>query len=106
MRVLIAVIIIALLVGGFYLGWFRFSSSETGGTSNVTLSVDKDKMEADKDKAVEEARELKDKAKERISGDGTGASSSTEGVVIEKETTTVIRRPDGTIVEEKTVEVK
>lgn len=52
---LVAVALLAVVgvILGFYLGWFNFSSKNGAGKTDVTLSVDKDKIEADKDKLVD-----------------------------------------------------
>lgn len=56
------VLIVLIVVGlGFYLGWFNFSSGNSPGTSNVTVSVDKDKIEADKDNVVDKVQDLGNK---------------------------------------------
>jgi hypothetical protein len=47
-------LIVAGVVGlGFYMGWFHFSSSSDGRNSHITVSVDKDQIQKDKDKAVD-----------------------------------------------------
>lgn len=54
-RALAILVILALCVAlvGLYMGWFRVSSSSTGGTTDVTVTVDKDQIQRDKDRAVE-----------------------------------------------------
>ena len=37
----------------FYLGWFHLGSEDADGKTNITLTVDKDKIEADKKKALD-----------------------------------------------------
>ena len=53
MRFLIVLLlIIAGVVGlGFYRGWFHLTSDTAADKSNVTLTVEKDKMQQDKQKA-------------------------------------------------------
>jgi hypothetical protein len=53
MRFLIVLLlIVACVVGlGFYRGWFHLTSDTAAGKSNVTLTVEKDKMQQDKEKA-------------------------------------------------------
>lgn len=53
---LVAVVIVGVV--GFYLGWFSFSMSDDDRKPNITLSVDKDKIEADKDKVVDKVQDL------------------------------------------------
>jgi cell division protein FtsX len=61
MKTLLIVLAVLVVVGvglGFYLGWFNLSSRSDKAEPNVTLSVDKAKIEADKDKVVEKAKDL------------------------------------------------
>jgi predicted negative regulator of RcsB-dependent stress response len=53
MKVLLAVLVVIVLIVvglGFYRGWFQFSSDNTDNNPNATISVNKDKMQADKEK--------------------------------------------------------
>jgi len=60
---IVLVLIIAGIVGlGWYRGWFHLSSDRGADKSNVTLTVDKDKMQADKEKAVGKVQDLKHQA--------------------------------------------
>jgi predicted negative regulator of RcsB-dependent stress response len=65
--IILALVVLVVLGLGLYRGWFRISSHNDSQESNVTLSVDKDKVEADKDSAVEEAQRLGHKAVDKIS---------------------------------------
>jgi len=56
MRSLLLILILIVIVGlsvGLYRGWFNVSTSSDAATSNVRLSIDKDKIEADKDSMVD-----------------------------------------------------
>ena len=64
--ILLAVIVIVGVAFGSYLGWFSFSSRNDAGKPEVTLSMDKDKIEADKDKVVDKAQDLVHKAVDQI----------------------------------------
>ena len=68
MKILLIVLAVAVVVGvlGFYLGWFNLSSSNDGGQGNVKVSVDKDKIEADKDEVVDMVQDLGHKAADKI----------------------------------------
>jgi len=63
------VVIFFLLVGvaglGFYRGWFHLSTNSTDQKPSATITVDKDKIHADEDKATEKVkglgRDVKDK---------------------------------------------
>ena len=59
----IVVLVVALAALGFYRGWFQFSSSSQDSRTDITVSVDKDKMEQDKDSAVRKVEDLGQKAK-------------------------------------------
>ena len=56
-RVLV-VIIAAVAALGLYRGWVQFTSDRGADKSNVTLTVDKDKIQEDKQKAVDTAQDL------------------------------------------------
>ncbi len=60
--VLFILLLVAAVGLGFYQGWFKLSFASDKANSNVTLSVDKDKMGTDKDSAVDKAQELGHKA--------------------------------------------
>jgi hypothetical protein len=64
-RLVIVVVLIAAGVAAFglYRGWFQVGSDSASDKANVTLSVDKSKIEADKDKAVDKVQDLGNKAK-------------------------------------------
>jgi len=68
MKFLVALLFIGGLVGfGFYQGWFQLGTQSNGGKADITLTVDKDKMNSDEQKAKEQiddvAHQAKDKAK-------------------------------------------
>ena len=56
-------LVVALIVGlGFYRGWFRVSSDRSASESNVTVTVDKDKVQQDASDAKEKVQGAGDKA--------------------------------------------
>jgi hypothetical protein len=61
-------VVFLLLVGivgvGIYQGWFHFSTNSTGQTSSATITVDKDKIHADEQKAKDEIGNRAGKVKE------------------------------------------
>jgi hypothetical protein len=72
-RIVFLLVLLVAVVGGvgFYLGWFTLTTQTTAdGKSNVTVTVDKDKIKEDKEKAKDKAKELghdvKDKAAETL----------------------------------------
>ena len=61
MLVLIAVGVAGL---GFYMGWFQLSSHSGDHKASITLSVDNNKIQADKDKAVNKVQDMGQRTKE------------------------------------------
>ena len=60
--VLLAVAVVGL---GFYLGWFHFSTSGSDGKPGAAITVDPDKIDADKKAAQDKLKDLEEKAKEQ-----------------------------------------
>ncbi len=56
---LLVLIVIVLVVVGFYRGWFRISGADSSNNSHVTMSVDQAKIRSDKDKAVDAVQNMK-----------------------------------------------
>jgi hypothetical protein len=67
-RLFLLVVLVAEAVAatGYYLGWFQVASTSVDGKPGVTVTVDKEKMHDDQQKARDKASDLKDKAKEKI----------------------------------------
>lgn len=67
----LVVVLVLLLIGigalGFYQGWFVLSSDKTDHNSNVTLTVDKDKFQEDKEMAKEKVQDLGKNVKDKTS---------------------------------------
>jgi len=56
---LVLALIMAVVIGlGFYMGWFHFSSASDDKKAHITVSVDKDQIQKDKDKAVDKVQDL------------------------------------------------
>jgi hypothetical protein len=53
---ILAILVVCAGLFGLYMGWFRFSSSNTGGQTDVTVTVDKDQIRHDADRAVEKVQ--------------------------------------------------
>ena len=62
----LAVIVVAVAVLGFYLGWFHFSSGSDPNNAHITVSVDKDQIQQDKDKTVDKVQDLGQQAKDKV----------------------------------------
>ncbi len=54
----LVVIVAAVFVFGLFMGWWRVASHSADGKSNITLTVDKDKIQQDKDKAAARLQDL------------------------------------------------
>jgi hypothetical protein len=68
MRGLFGVFVVCLLgiaAVGFYQGWFQLSRNNVGNKSNVTLSVDQDKIRADEEKVKDKVHDLGQQVKEK-----------------------------------------
>ena len=69
MKTLLILLAMVMIVGvglAFYQGWFSFSSSNDARQASVKVSVDKEKIVADTDTAVDTVQDLGDKAADRI----------------------------------------
>ncbi|MGD0383473.1 MAG: hypothetical protein ABSA77_08140 [Thermoguttaceae bacterium] len=74
MKTLFGVIVLLLIIIaglGFYRGWFHLTTHSTDQKSSATITVDKDKIQADEGKVKEKVGELGQKAKEKT-GNRTG----------------------------------
>ena len=56
---LLVLLVIVLVVVGFYRGWFRVSGGSGTNNSHVTMSVDQGKIRADKNKMVKDVKNMK-----------------------------------------------
>lgn len=66
----LVVIILACGVGlGFYRGWFNLSTDGSDHTADVTISVDRDKIRGDEERAKKSVHELGHKPTEKSDKD-------------------------------------
>jgi hypothetical protein len=73
---LVLVLIVAGVVGlGFYQGWFHLAKGGTDGKPNVSVTVDKEKIEQDKARAKDKVKSLEQKVGEKTN---TGTKGSKE----------------------------
>jgi hypothetical protein len=66
--VLLAVCVAGLVGLGLYEKWISFSSDSLNGKGNITLTVDKDKMQEDEKKALDEIKGVGQQVKDKVSG--------------------------------------
>jgi hypothetical protein len=67
-RLIFVLVLVVVGVGclGFYLGWFHLTTETTSdGKSNITVTVDKDKIKDDEQKAKDKAKEIGHDAKDK-----------------------------------------
>lgn len=55
---LVVVLLIAVAGFGLYRGWFRVGSDTVGDETNVSITIDKNKIKADEDKALDKLRSI------------------------------------------------
>jgi cell division protein FtsX len=53
----LVIVVLVVLAAGYYLGWFTFSTANTGNTTNVNMQINKDKIETDAEKAKQKVQE-------------------------------------------------
>jgi len=72
-RFLVFVVVVVVCVAGlgFYRGWFSLSTDQSDNKSDVTISVDRDKVRGDEDKVKESVHELGKKTSEKVSKETT-----------------------------------
>ncbi len=67
--VFVFVLLLAGIAGlGLYRGWFRLSTDNTGQTPSATITVDKDRIQEDEQRAKEKVQAFGQEAKEKIGG--------------------------------------
>jgi len=66
MLLVLAAIVVIVAGLGFYMGWFHFSSGRDDKGAHVTVSVDKDQIQEDTDKAVDKVQDLGEQAKDKV----------------------------------------
>lgn len=76
---LIVLVIVVIACLGFYLDWFHLSTADNGTKKDITISVDKTKIQADEQKAKEKLKDAEQKVKEKISTPSSDKSKSPKG---------------------------
>jgi hypothetical protein len=71
------VLLVGIVALGFYRGWFRVSTDNADNRPSATITVDKDKIHADEEKAKNKVQGFGKDAKERIGG-GAGKAKEPE----------------------------
>ena len=61
-----AILLLVILVGGaFYLGWFTFTTDTTGHTEHVNIEINKDKVHEDEARAIEKLHSLENQVEQQ-----------------------------------------
>ena len=68
---LFVLLLVGIVVMGFFRGWLQLSTDTANQMPSATITVDKDKIHADEQKAKDKVQSLGQDAKEKI-GDRTG----------------------------------
>jgi uncharacterized protein YxeA len=61
----LVLLVAATVAVGFYMGWFTMTTGTADGKTNVNVTVDKDKIKADEQRAKDKAKEIGEKAKDK-----------------------------------------
>jgi len=68
LAIVVVVVFVGLAALGFYQGWFQFATESTDHKTQLNLTIDKDKIHGDTEKARQESedlgKELKDEVKQ------------------------------------------
>src|ERR1700694_5928686 len=76
----VLVLLVAGIAGlGLYRGWFSFASDSADAKSNITFSVDKEKMHEDEKKVMTKVQGIGHEGKEKAAATG---EKSTDGTVV------------------------
>jgi hypothetical protein len=71
-----AILLLVVLVGGaFYLGWFTFTTDDSGQSEHVNIVIDKNKVHADEARAIEKLHSFEQQAESQA---GQAALSGTD----------------------------
>ncbi len=64
----LVIVLIVIGVIGYYQGWLNVSSANQGGTTNVNVTLDKEKMKESEEKAVKKVQDASRQLKEKVGG--------------------------------------
>jgi hypothetical protein len=72
----LVILLLILAAVGYYQGWFNVSTGSQDQKSNISISVDKEKLRQDADKAAKGLENLADKVKAKVEPDKIKEKSS------------------------------
>jgi hypothetical protein len=71
-----AILLLVVVVGGaFYLGWFTFTTDGTGQNEQVHIVINKEKVHQDEGRALQKLHELEQQAEAQAQAGAAGATS-------------------------------
>lgn len=76
--ILFVLIVVGVVGLGFYRGWWRFASDSTGTKVHLNVTVDKDKIQEDKQEALEKVQDLRQELYDKVT---TGTEESKDDEV-------------------------
>ena len=65
MRRLLLLVVVILVIVAFYRGWVHVSTDSTGQQSSVTITADQEKLQADKEQAQQQLRDIERKVRDQ-----------------------------------------
>jgi len=75
--IVLVFLVVAILGLGFYLRWFHVGSESADGSSNVTFTVDKDKILQDEKNAVKKVQGLGHQVRDEPAGPNEKSKDAT-----------------------------
>jgi hypothetical protein len=71
-----AILLLVVVVGGaFYLGWFTFTTDNSGQTEHVNIVINKEKVQQDEARALDKLHAYEQQAESRAATAGQSSSS-------------------------------
>jgi hypothetical protein len=67
---LLVVLLIAVAAVGYYLDWFKLSTADSSGKTNISVTIDKEKIREDEERAKAKVQDLGQRAKEQAKQPG------------------------------------
>jgi hypothetical protein len=75
-----AILLLVVVVGGaFYLGWFTFTTDNTGNTEHVNIVINKDKLEQDEGRALQKLHSLEQQAEQQAASPSRTSAAALPG---------------------------
>lgn len=73
-----AILLLVVVVGGaFYLGWFTFTTNGTGNTEHIDIAIDKTKVHDDELKAFDKLNEYEEQLRQQAEKKAAASNDTT-----------------------------